>query len=307
MKINADLRTPSGAIISRCKKYRYALWRTWDSELPRVLFLCLNPSTADAHVDDPTLIRCMNFARLWGYGGMQTGNLFAYRSTDPKMLLQEKDPVGRYNDRWLEYLAKHADLIVAAWGNDGALMGRSERVKRNFPELHCLKLNQSGEPAHPLYLPKTLQPYHMKPPSDPSIPPIAGNVAERFVLYPAEIKRKAEAVRSLIYEVAMADPEVGPLEETLKWGQPSYLTTDSGSGSTIRVDWREKYPNELVIFLNCRTTLVDRYRQQFPDMFHYEGTRALVIRQNHDVSKGEVRDALGMCMSMALRYHLDKK
>ena len=147
------------AKFSECRKYRYALWRVWDSTLPTVLFLGLNPSTADEVVDDPTLIRCMNYAHSWGYGGVCMGNLFAYRATNPAELRTAKDPIGKENDEWLCKLAKEAGLIVAAWGNMGAYLGRSQQVVRLLPNLHCLKLNKSGEPAHPLYLRADLRPF----------------------------------------------------------------------------------------------------------------------------------------------------
>ena len=150
------------AEISRCRLYRYALWRVWDEDLPTVLFVGLNPSTADEVTDDPTLIRCMNFARVWGYGGVCIGNLFAYRATDPKVLLSVKDPIGAENDVWLAKLAEDAGLIVAAWGNMGPYLDRSQQVRPLLPNLHCLKLNKSGEPAHPLYLKADLRPFLLK-------------------------------------------------------------------------------------------------------------------------------------------------
>ncbi len=139
------------AALSDCRRYRYALWRTWDESLPRVMFIGLNPSTADETMDDPTLRRTMDFARRWGYGGVGNGNLFAYRATDPKAMMGAADPVGPDNDAWLQRLAAEAGLVVAAWGNDGGFQERSAAVRAMLPELHCLKVNASGEPAHPLY------------------------------------------------------------------------------------------------------------------------------------------------------------
>lgn len=139
------------AELSPCRRYRYALWRTWDDRLPRVMFIGLNPSTADETVDDPTLRRTMDFARRWGFGGVGNGNLFAFRATDPKAMRAAEDPVGPDNDAWLRRLADEAGLVVAAWGNHGAFLERSAAVRRALPDLHVLKLNASGEPAHPLY------------------------------------------------------------------------------------------------------------------------------------------------------------
>lgn len=146
------------ATLSACRTYRYALWRTWDDAKPHVLFVGLNPSTADETTDDPTLIRCMNFAKSWGYGGVCMANLFAYRATDPADMKAAAEPVGTENDRWLKMLAQNAGLVVAAWGNDGSYLGRSGHVVKLIPDLHCLKLNKSGEPAHPLYQPAKTQP-----------------------------------------------------------------------------------------------------------------------------------------------------
>jgi hypothetical protein len=149
------------AKLSRCRKYRYALWRTWDDSKPHVLFVGLNPSTADEKTDDPTLTRCINFAKSWGYGGVCIANIFAFRATEPSDMKAAKDPVGTANDRWLIKLAREAGLVVAAWGNDGAYLGRSKQVIKLVPNLHCLKLNKSGEPAQPLYQPAKLQPVLM--------------------------------------------------------------------------------------------------------------------------------------------------
>lgn len=146
-----DRPLEGSARLSRCRKYRYALWRHWDDQLPGVLFIGLNPSTADENRNDPTLLRCMRFAREWGYGGVSMGNLFAYRATDPGTLRRVQDPVGRQNDRWLRQLAREAELVVAAWGNHGVYLDRAAAVTAMLPALNCLGMNRSGQPAHPLY------------------------------------------------------------------------------------------------------------------------------------------------------------
>ncbi len=148
----------SGAAFSRCRRYRYALWRVWDSAKPRAMIVGLNPSTADESHNDPTITRCIGFARDWGYGGVYVLNLFAFRATFPSDLKRAGEPVGPANNRWLKKLSRESAIVVAAWGNDGMHRGRSAAVKRLLPELHCLKINQSGEPAHPLYLRKSLHP-----------------------------------------------------------------------------------------------------------------------------------------------------
>lgn len=146
------------AKLSKCRRYRYALWRRWDASQPYVMFIGLNPSVADEKEDDPTLRRCINFAKSWGYGGVCMANLFAFRATDPDVMLAAPDPVGKDNDKWLSKLAKDAGLVVAAWGNLGAHLNRSVIVKSSLTNLHCLKLNKSGEPAHPLYQPSSSKP-----------------------------------------------------------------------------------------------------------------------------------------------------
>ena len=143
-------------------KYRYSLTRIWDEDADHVLFICCNPSTADARNDDPTLIKCVHYAKRWGYGGVSMANLFAYRATKPKDMLSSKDPIGVDNDKWLRKLFKGAGLVVAAWGNYGKHMARSEKIRQEFSNLYYLKLNASGEPSHPLYLKSTLKPKLLK-------------------------------------------------------------------------------------------------------------------------------------------------
>ena len=140
-----------GAEFSPCRKYRYALWRIWDEQRPYLLFICLNPSTADEVNDDPTLVRCTNYARSWEYGGVYMANLFAYRATKPTVLLNAKDPVGAENDKWLCKLANDAGLVVAAWGNLGTHLDRAQEVVCLLPDLYCLKINKSDVPLTQRY------------------------------------------------------------------------------------------------------------------------------------------------------------
>lgn len=149
------------AKLSECRKYRFALWRIWDDSKPYVMFIGLNPSTADETEDDPTLTRCINYAKSWGYGGVCMANLFSFRATEPEDMLAVTDPIGQGNDEWLIKLSGKAGLVVAAWGNTGRHMGRSQQIRQLLPNLHCLKMNKSGEPAHPLYQKATLQPVPM--------------------------------------------------------------------------------------------------------------------------------------------------
>jgi len=150
------------AKLSECRKYRFALWRTWNEEKPYVMIIGLNPSTADEIENDPTITRCINFAKSWGFGGICMVNLFAYRATSPSEMMSSNDPVGAENDKWLTMLAKDAGIVVAAWGNDGTHLDRSSKIKKLLPNLHYIKMNKSGEPAHPLYLKADLRPVLME-------------------------------------------------------------------------------------------------------------------------------------------------
>jgi len=140
------------------RTYRYALWRIWNETLPKVMFIGLNPSAANENKDDPTIKRCIEFSKSWGYGGLVVGNLFAYVSQNPNEMMRFSEPVGLENNQWLLKLAEEAELVVAAWGDDGAFRNRGSEVRRLIPDLHCLKLNKSGEPSHPLYLLSDLKP-----------------------------------------------------------------------------------------------------------------------------------------------------
>lgn len=150
----------STACLSECGRYRYRLYRQWDDSRPDVLFVMLNPSTADHNRDDRTISRCVGFARKWGYGGLLVGNLFALRSTNPANLHISDDPVGPYNDAALRDMAAQVDMVVAAWGGQGKLQNRGAAVLQMLAgKCYALKLNQSGHPAHPLYLPYDLNPF----------------------------------------------------------------------------------------------------------------------------------------------------
>lgn len=146
------------ANISKDKIYRYTLSRTWDSTKPTVLFIGLNPSIADENVDDPTVTRCINFAKDWGYGTLLMANLFAYRTTYPKEIYLIDDPIGKDNDYYLLECVKQSDLIVACWGNNGTYMDREKIIKELVPNLYCLQKNKNGTPHHPLRLPRNINP-----------------------------------------------------------------------------------------------------------------------------------------------------
>ena len=148
----------STATISECQKYRYELRRIWDSSKPPVLFIGLNPSTADAETDDNTSRVCINYAKRWGYGGLLLGNLFAFRSTDQSALFTAKDPIGPDNDKWLRKLQSEAPVVVCAWGATGSYLGRDNQVLSFIKAPHCLTKLKSGHPGHPLYKSAALQP-----------------------------------------------------------------------------------------------------------------------------------------------------
>lgn len=146
------------AILSEDRKYRYILSRIWDEAKPTVLFIGLNPSTADETTDDPTIRRCINFAKSWGYGGILVANLFAFRSTNPQRLYTEQDPVGSANDFYIKEYSDKSKLTIACWGNHGNFINRSEEVCKLVNSLYCLNINKSGEPKHPLYVKHNITP-----------------------------------------------------------------------------------------------------------------------------------------------------
>jgi hypothetical protein len=148
----------ASAGLSRCGRYRYALRRSWDAARPKVLFIGLNPSTADASRDDNTSRVCIGYARRWGFGGLLLGNLFAWRATDPALLRDVPDPVGSRNDAWLRALQDEAALVVCAWSDAGAWLGRDRAVLAWLRAPHCLVRLKSGRPGHPLYKRAELRP-----------------------------------------------------------------------------------------------------------------------------------------------------
>ncbi len=160
------------AVISEDGQFRYALRRVWDEAAPLVLFVGLNPSFADADLDDNTSTICINYAKRWGYGGLLLGNLFAYRSTDPTKLYQTSDPVGKENDHWLKDLQAQSKLVVCAWGAAGSYQNRDTTVLSFLQNPHCLTILKKGYPGHPLYKRADLEPmlYPFTPLQDPALP-----------------------------------------------------------------------------------------------------------------------------------------
>lgn len=151
------------ATLSDCGLYRYVLEREWDTDLPPMVFIGLNPSTADAELDDPTIRRCLRFARDSGHGALIMLNLFAWRATDPGFLPPDVRAVGPENDLTLvggcSAARAKGGLIVCAWGAHPRALDRQEAVRELVGgELHVLALTAGGQPRHPLYLPASYEP-----------------------------------------------------------------------------------------------------------------------------------------------------
>ena len=149
----------SEACFNSARTHRYYLQRSWDLDKPAMAFVCLNPSTADEVVNDPTVTRCINYADSWGYGTFYMLNLFAFRATDPKDMKAAADPVGKMNDSWIKSITDQCHLTIAAWGNHGAYLGRDKEIRKLLNNLHCLKITKSNQPYHPLYLRADLKPF----------------------------------------------------------------------------------------------------------------------------------------------------
>lgn len=148
----------TSAEFSACEKYRYELRRVWDNSKPLVLFIGINPSDANASVEDNTSRVCINYAKRWNFGGLLLGNLFALVSKDQSALYNTLDPVGPNNDDWLQKLQSEAKLVVCAWSNTGSYMGRDKIALEFLKSPHCLTKLKSGRPGHPLYKKASLQP-----------------------------------------------------------------------------------------------------------------------------------------------------
>ncbi len=129
-------------------EYRYTLTRVWDATLPMITFVLLNPSTADAAQLDPTLRRCVGFSKREGFGGMTILNLYAFRATDPRVMLAAPDPVGPENDH---VLSEASGTVVAGWGTNAAPARVAEALAL-LPALHALGATKGGHPRHPLYV-----------------------------------------------------------------------------------------------------------------------------------------------------------
>lgn len=141
----------SGAQFSPDRMHRLKLWRIWDESLPLVMFVGLNPSTANENEADPTIRRVIGFAKSWGFGGVYMMNLFTFVTPYPEDLVKDDNESGN-----MARLVEVGDLcsrVILAWGNFPYAIQRGKKVSALFPEAHCLGLNKNGSPKHPLYQP----------------------------------------------------------------------------------------------------------------------------------------------------------
>ena len=131
--------------------------------------------------------------------------------------------------------------------------------------------------------------------------PVSKAVQRVFDSYPPPIRQKLFVLRELIFDTASSNEAVGPVSETLKWGEPAYLTEQSSSGSTIRIGWKKSAPAQYAMYFICRTSLVDTFRTLFPEL-NFNGNRAIVFEEADDVPL----DAISRCIEIALTYHIAK-
>ncbi len=158
------------AVISPDGAYRYELVRRWGRGDSVVVFVMLNPSTADARKDDATIRRCMGFARQWGHDALVVVNLFAFRATDPANLAAVNDPIGPENDAYIRKACQQASRIVCAWGAHPIVDARQKAVLSLIAaEVECLGLTAAGRPRHPLYLASDTQPFQFQLTSEGSL------------------------------------------------------------------------------------------------------------------------------------------
>lgn len=160
MSASANCVLWSTALISPDGVYRYRLRRQWDYSGTLCCWVMLNPSTADASTDDPTIRRCIAFSRGWGYGGIVVVNLYGLRSMNPRQLRVHHDPVGPDNDAHIAELVRESEMVMCAWGAHPVAQRRDRTGKviklirrcKACPEVRCLGLTQDGAPRHPLYV-----------------------------------------------------------------------------------------------------------------------------------------------------------
>lgn len=145
------------AIFSPCRQYRYLLRRRVGFGERSCLFVMLNASKADEQRNDPTIRRDIGFAKAWGYGWLEAVNIFAWAATDPRELYKVDDPIGPENDHYIAEAALRNDIVIVAWGNHGAYLGRGQEVMQMLlgicpGKIYHLGLTKEGHPRHPLYV-----------------------------------------------------------------------------------------------------------------------------------------------------------
>lgn len=152
MKQKELFANSSGAIFSDCRAYRYALWRVWDTSLPLIMFIGLNPSTANERKADPTIRRIIGFAKRWGYGGFYMMNLFPFVTPYPEALIDCELVQIQTNDLKIKEVSAKCKDIVFSWGNFKVAKERARVFIENFPNAKCLYKNKNGSPVHPLFV-----------------------------------------------------------------------------------------------------------------------------------------------------------
>ncbi len=167
LKVDIDEQAPTfqrGAIMSQDERYRYAIWQTWSLD-PMMAMGLLNPSTASHLIDDPTWDRGRKRAgrsQSPRFGGVMYWNAFAFRATDPDVMMAAADPVGEHNDAFIDAALTRSAMTIIGYGAKGAHRGRADEVKARIRALqvpvHYLRLTKHGHPGHPLYLPEALEP-----------------------------------------------------------------------------------------------------------------------------------------------------
>jgi len=154
--IHTGLKNMVGdAVFDKAGKYRYSLSRIWNAKGAKAAFVMLNPSKADATLNDPTITRCIGFAEKMGCGSLEVVNLFAYRTAYPKELRVCASPIGKLNDQYISAAVETANFVVVAWGNWGQLHGRDQEVLQlvaSKSPVFCFGITGKGHPRHPLFL-----------------------------------------------------------------------------------------------------------------------------------------------------------
>lgn len=157
-------------VISQCRQYRYSLVRTWldgwQKSEGRIAWVMLNPSTADADKDDPTVKRVIHFSKIWGFGSLVVVNLFAFRATMPSVMKAADDPIGPDNDRHIAEECANANRVIVAWGTNGTYLDRGKQVLEMLSNMNIkvksFRLTKNRQPRHPLYVSKQAALYMWK-------------------------------------------------------------------------------------------------------------------------------------------------